>query len=68
MNRITCHGLMVYNVYVPLGLMVYNIWMTWINDLQRVDIMDKFVELYFYMVIPMVKLMSNSSPRVSDVS
>ena len=30
------------------GLMVYNIWMSWINGLQRVDIMDKFVELHLY--------------------
>ena len=34
--------------------MVFNIWMSCIDGLQRVDIMDKFVELHLYMVIPMV--------------
>ena len=34
--------------------MVYNVWTLWINGLQRVDIMDKFVELHLCMVIPMV--------------
>ena len=39
-------GLMVYNIYGPVTL--------WINGLQRVDIMDEYVELYLYMVILMV--------------
>ena len=38
--------------------MVNNLWMSWINGLKPVDIIDKFE----------LQLMSNSSPRVSDVS
>ena len=43
-----------FTTYGCPGLMVYNVWTSWIYGLKRVNIMDKFVELYLYMVIPAV--------------
>ena len=38
------------------GLMVYDIWISWNNGLQRVHIMDKFVEPRLCMLMPVVRV------------
>ena len=46
-----------------LWIKYINNYLLWINGLQCVDIMDKFVELHLYIVTPM-DAVDDSSPRV----